>query len=455
MTTQTLKYDLSQVFPLRILRRDEAQSALVVGDIGAGKSTFQRGIIMQAITRGDAVIIHDPHREFTEEFYRDDVDWILNPLDLRFPYWSPGEEVEQNNEPDGLMIGQSLYPLTPGDQPFFIRQASTLFAFLISHYQPTGRQLGDWMANDTIIDRLVKGTEFERTLTKDSAGQRSGIIAVLNTTGPAFRMLPDGASRHFSVKEWVQKREGNIFITNTLNSRAALRPLQSMWIDLIIARIISMGPRKDLPFVWMVLDELASLQHLPQLKVAITENRKAGLSVVVGFHGKSQIEAIYGKDSDTIFAQAKTKVILRTNEPDAAEWASRMIGDVEIERAKESRPAHKIASGGRGHSYSTEKRIERLVMASEIQNLKDLHGYFRYQDICCPVHFAYLPRFRSAEPFIPAPVRSRWDPDPSVVIDVEAQPETAANPGVVDVKAEAETSVVVSGKPSPEYGMSV
>lgn len=454
MKTQPLNYDLSQVFPLRILRRDEAQSALVVGDIGAGKSTFQRGIIMQAITRGDSVIIHDPHREFTEEFYREGIDWILNPLDLRFPYWSPGEEVEQNNEPDGLMIGQSLYPLTPGDQPFFIRQASTLFAFLVSHYQPTGRQLGDWMANDTLIDRLVRGTEFERTLTKDSAAQRSGIISTLNMTGPAFRLLPDGASRHFSVKEWVKTRQGNIFITNTLNSRAALRPLQSMWIDLMIARIISMGPRADLPFVWMILDELASLQNLPQLKVAVTENRKAGLSVVVGFHGKSQIEAIYGKESDTIFAQAKTKIILRTNEPDAAEWASRMIGDVELERAKESRPAHAIVSGGRGHSYSTEKRIERLVMASQIQNLKDLHGYFRYQDICCPVHFAILPKTKIAEPFVPAPVRSRWDPDPSVVIDVEAQQGTAADPEVFDVEPGNSSGALVPTRPSPRFEFS-
>ncbi len=407
-----MRYNRSKVFPLQIRRKHEAQSALVMGDIGSGKSMYQRGILHQALSREDAVIVHDPHRELVEEFYREGVDWLLNPLDLRFPYWSPGEEIEADNEAEGLMMGQSLYPLSPGDQPFFIRQAAGLFAFLVSHYQPTGRQLGEWMANDSFIDQRVKGTEFERTLTKDSAGQRSGIIGTANLAGPAFRLLPDSAARRFSVKQWVQNRVGNIFVTNTLDSRAALRPLQSMWIDLLIARIISMGERKDLPFVWMILDELASLQHLPQLKVAVTENRKAGLSIVVGFHGKSQLEAIYGKDADTIFSQAKTKVILRTSESDAAEWASRLIGSVEIERVRESRPAHEFLSGGRGHNYSTEKREERLVMASEIQSLKDLHGYFRYEDIVCPVEFAVLSKTKIAEGYLPAPIRSRWNDPP-------------------------------------------
>ncbi len=405
-----LRFDKRKVFPLAIKRKHEVQNALILGDIGAGKSTFQRGVLHQVQARGEVAIVHDPHREFVQEFYRPDRgDVILNPLDARSRFWAPGLEVEQGEEAQALMLGESLYPVQPGDQPFFKKQAAGLFAFLVAYHRPTGRELGDWFANDDLLDEKVQGTEFERTLTKDSAGQRAGIIGTANAAGPALRLLPEqGSKKRFSTKEWAQTRRGWIFVTNTQETRLALRPLQSMWLDLLIARLLSMGEQPKLPNVWMILDELAALQNLPQLKVAITENRNAGLSIIVGFHGRSQLEGIYGKDADTIFSMPKMKILLRTSESDGADWASRLIGTVEVERVRETRPAHEFFNHGRGHSYSVERREERLVLYSQIQSLPDLHGYFRYEDIVVPVHFAILPKKTIAEPYVPAPLPLRW-----------------------------------------------
>jgi type IV secretory pathway TraG/TraD family ATPase VirD4 len=428
--TKPFEFDTRRAFPLRIKRKHEAQNGLIIGDIGAGKSTFQRGLLHQVQARGEVAIIHDPHREFVEEFYRAERgDVILNPLDERFPFWAPGFEVEHGDEAQALMMGDSLYPVQPGDQPFFKKQAASLFAYLVAYHRPTGRELGDWLANDDLLDAKVKGTEFERTLTKDSAGQRAGIIGTANIAGPALRLLPErGNKPTFSTKEWAQTRSGWIFVTNTLETRAALRPLQSMWLDLLIARVISMGPQPNLPNVWMILDELAALQNLPQLKVAITENRKAGFSIIVGFHGKSQLEGIYGKDADTIFSMPKMKILLRTSESDCADWASRLIGSVEVERIRETRPAHEFLTSGRGHSYSTERKEERLVLPSEIQCLADLHGYLRYEDVVVPLHFAILPKTKIAEPYIPAPIPLRWaakqtTPEPTATPPEPAIPE--------------------------------
>jgi type IV secretory pathway TraG/TraD family ATPase VirD4 len=409
-TAARLGFDKRRVFPLAIKRKHEVQNALILGDIGAGKSTFQRGILHQVQARGDVAIVHDPHREFVQEFYQPDRgDVILNPLDARSPFWAPGLEVEQGDEAQALMLGESLYPVQPGDQPFFKKQAAALFAFLVAYHRPTGRELGDWLANDDLLDEKIRGTEFERTLTKDSAGQRAGIIGTANIAGPALRLLPEqGSKKPFSTKEWAQTRRGWIFVTNTQETRLALRPLQSMWLDLLIARLLSMGEQPKLPNVWMILDELAALQNLPQLKVAITENRKAGLSIIVGFHGRSQLDGIYGRDADTIFSMPKTKILLRTSESDGADWASRLIGTVEVERVRETRPAHEFFNHGRGHSYSVERREERLVLYSQIQSLPDLQGYLRYEDIVVPVRFAVLPRKAIAEGYIPAPLPLRW-----------------------------------------------
>ena len=86
-----------------------------------------------------------------------------------------------------------------------------------------------------------------------------------------------------------------------------------------------------------MLDELASLQRLPQLKTAVTENRKSNNPMVLGFQGKAQVEALYGHVAEAMLRQPATKIFLKTSEPHASEWISKAIGEVEIERFRESR----------------------------------------------------------------------------------------------------------------------
>src|SRR6185369_14576722 len=101
---------------------------------------------------------------------------------------------------------------------------------------------------------------------------------------------------------------------------------------------------------WLVLYELASLQRLPQLHTAITENRKSNNPVVLGFQGRSQLETRYGHDAEAMLSQPATKIFLRTSEPRAARWIAETIGDVETERLRESRSS---ARGGQ-QSYDLE-----------------------------------------------------------------------------------------------------
>ena len=85
-----------------------------------------------------------------------------------------------------------------------------------------------------------------------------------------------------------------------------------------------------------MLDELASLQRLPQLHTPITENRKSKNPLVLGFQGKAQLEVIYGHLAEVMLSQPATKIFLKTTEPKAAQSVSDAIGRVEIERLKEA-----------------------------------------------------------------------------------------------------------------------
>jgi len=142
---------------------------------------------------------------------------------------------------------------------------------------------------------------------------------------------------------------------------------------MLVLRLLTAPTEEQRP-VWFVLDELASLQKLPQLHTAITENRKSRNPIVLGFQGKAQLEVIYGHLAEVMLSQPATKIFLKTTEPNAAEWVSRAIGKVEIERMKETH-----FDGTRsGRNFSLDRQTEPLVLDSEISGLENLHAYMKH-----------------------------------------------------------------------------
>ena len=174
----------------------------------------------------------------------------------------------------------------------------------------------------------------------------------------------------FSVAEWAEHRQGWVFVTSIPEAREQLRPLISMWLDMMILRLMNQGRRGTRP-VWFVLDELSSLHRLPQLLTAITENRKAGNPVVLCFQGRSQLESIYGHQAEAMLSQPATKIFLKTSEPRAAQWISDTLGEVELERLRESRTHGEMPKPRESRSYQLEREVRPLVMKEEITVLRE------------------------------------------------------------------------------------
>jgi type IV secretory pathway TraG/TraD family ATPase VirD4 len=208
--------------------------------------------------------------------------------------------------------------------------------------------------------------------------------------------------------QWAEERQGWIFITSRPTEREALQPLHSLWIDWLVLRLLSAPKEHQIP-VWFVLDELASLQRLPQLHTAITENRKSKNPLVLGFQGKAQLEVIYGHLAEVMLSQPATKIFLKTTEPKAAQWVSDAIGRVEIERLKE---AHFDGTRS-GRNFTLDRQVEPLVLDSEISGLEDRHAFLKLGNNVARFHFDYLDLPKIAEEFIPRPVEDdelRFDP---------------------------------------------
>jgi type IV secretory pathway TraG/TraD family ATPase VirD4 len=138
--------------------------------------------------------------------------------------------------------------------------------------------------------------------------------------------------------------------------------------------------------VWFVIDELASLQKLPQLHTAITEARKSRNPVILGFQGKAQLEYLYGHLAEVMLSQPATSIWLTTKEPKAGQWVSEFIGKVEVERLRETH-----FDGTRaGRNFALDRQVEPLVLESEISGLADLHAYMKYQNYVTRFSFPYF-----------------------------------------------------------------
>ena len=260
---------------LRIPAKAEAQHIQVIGDTGAGKTTIILQMLRQIRGRGDSAIVYDPALEFTSRFYdaaRGDV--ILNPLDKRCPYWGPSEELRRSSEADALAVSLFQQPQDRKGE-FFVEIPQQIFAYLL-RFGPTPKELIQWMSNPAEIDKRVAGTEVANYIDKSAGPQRVGVLASLSKVAKSLRLLPEQGEGNgeWSATEWAETRKGWIFITSLPPERTALQPLQSVWIDMLVMRLLN-EPRAEQKRVWFVLDELASLQRLPQLATALTEAARA------------------------------------------------------------------------------------------------------------------------------------------------------------------------------------
>lgn len=370
---------------VRLPRALESSHVLIMGDSGTGKSALIRQLLQQLDERGETAIVYDPALEYTGQFYTPTRgDLILNPLDARSPFWSPGDEWRQ--EAETLTLATSLFPDRSHDHhTFFIDAPRRIFAHLLT-FRPTPQELADWLSHPAQIDAHLKETAYAPMVDAEAPAQRAGVLASLNMVADTLKLLPRerDTTRRWSAAEWSMTRTGWLFLTSTPATRPRLVPLTSLWLDTLVLRLMNQGqphPRR----IWFVLDELASLQRLPQLHTAITENRKSNNPVVLGFQGRSQLETRYGHDAEAMLSQPATKIFLRTSEPRAAKWIADTIGDVETERLRESRSSGR----GRQQSYSLDRQVEPLVMASEISGLAALRGYLKLGNLVVRLSFPF------------------------------------------------------------------
>lgn len=350
---------------------------LVNGATGSGKSVVLRELAFSAMARGDRLAIVDPNGDMLAKFGRPG-DVILNPYDDRTPGWSFFNEIRADY--DWHRYALSVIPRGSSSEA----ESWNGYARLL--LRETARKLA--MIGQPSIDRVFKlttivppgelrefleGTDAESLFVEDAKRALASARFVLSDKLPGHRAMPPGA---FSLRDWLESSSGNLYITWREDMAEAMRPLVSAWVDTLCTSVLSLpvDPQRRL---WLMIDELASMEKLASLEPALTKGRKHGLRVVAGLQSTSQLDSIYGReDAQTLRACFRSLVVLggAKTDPQTAEDMSRALGEHEVERDKYSRNYGQR----RGTSKSPERNRERIVMPSEIASLPDLSGYVSF-----------------------------------------------------------------------------
>ena len=378
-------------------KKSEVLGTLLVGTIGSGKTVALLEIMQQvwkkngwfswlAPTKGEKAFVYDVKGGFVEKFYREGKDILLNPLDTRFPNWNLWSECRDPQDFDNIAATLMPHHMSNSD-PFWINSSRTIFSAACRQLQQRGctdirellRQMFDDAGDEDRLVELLEGTEAAALVSKDIKQTALSIRATLTTYCKSLMYLPafDESKKSFSIRDWIGNGDDSWLFLAVVDDRKfeALKPLISVWVDIALQSILSL-PRNEDRRIYSFIDELPSLQRLSSIERVLSLGREYGSAFFTSVQDINQFRTGYGNQAESLLSLLNTTLFLRSNSPQSCEWMANVIGKREYSESKESRSygANTIRDGVNvGH----DKRLEHIVLPTELAQLNSLEGYLR------------------------------------------------------------------------------
>ena len=365
---------------------------IILGTTGTGKTTAILDLLDQIRKKGDRAIIYDKMGVYTATYYNPQKDIILNPLDARSKSWSFFREIRRESDYD--YIASAFIPEKKDSSgPFWTDSARRVFAVFAKKLQEekcdvTNQEFCDALlkSNYKMTAHFLAGTEASSLISAESEKTSLSILAILAAYISSIKYLHDDPKENFSIRNWIEsennEQNGFLFISSKGDQHESLKPLISTWLDIAVKSLLSVAQNQhnsqDPRRIWIILDEVGSLQALPSLLDGLAQSRQFGGAFVVSLHSISQLKAIYGRDTtDTITSLCRNKLFFAGADDETSEFCSQNLGSQEIEEMKEgiSYGANEIRDGV---NLNNHRSVKRLVMSSQFMFLKKLCAYVKF-----------------------------------------------------------------------------
>ncbi|MBI1912932.1 MAG: type IV secretion system DNA-binding domain-containing protein [Deltaproteobacteria bacterium] len=361
----------------------EVKHVFIIGRPGTGKTVFLSQVLHHLIKREEKAVIHDFKGDYISRFYNPDKDLIFNPLDMRGVNWNIFNEIKTVMDIEA--IAASLIPESYGPDNFFNKAARDVLVGIL-HYlwqnnlrtndalyssvTATGEEIAAWLKN------TPSGEAGYVYIQDPNSKQALSVLATLMTFTSCFKYMPSGNDCDFSITQWVESGKGMIFVSNYADIKDTLKPILSLFIDVAGRGILSL-PDNLSRRVFFFLDEFGTLQKLTTIQNLLTASRSKGGSVWLGIQDIGQLDKIYTPAGrQTIVNAAGNSMVFSVSDPDSAEFLSKKIGDIEFSRTQES---YVTSPNDYRDSINLTRleKVKRLVLGSDITNLKDLECYLK------------------------------------------------------------------------------
>ncbi len=361
---------------------DWSKHLLIVGNTGTGKTTAIAQIFKQIQAYNTNIIVHSFKGDFLLKFYRPSRDLIFNPVDKRSIGWTIFNDIRSDT--DIITFARSLVKETPKDPIWGEGAKGVLIAALKKVYidggDLTNKELYEILSlpEKELVALLEEyGPDIKETRTAlqylgggQASKQAAGILAHVAEAKRALSYLSDG---DFSIRDFLNNAPQGItlFVENGAEQEALCGPVFALFLNTFLQASLSLSVPKVHTF--LILDEFASLPYLPSLPSFLRLARDYGVSLVLGVQDFASIREKYKEVLPTVINNLRTKIILRVDDPESAEYASKLFGKAEVLSY-----ATGFTEGTGKHfrdSFSLHQveREKALILPSEIASLPDFH----------------------------------------------------------------------------------
>jgi hypothetical protein len=355
---------------------------LAAGMTGCGKSNLLMSFMASVLIwigkkRDQRALIYDPKTElvsFLHGLGLGDRVRILHPFDARGCPWDLATDVDSPSA--AQQVAMILIPEDKQSKnPFFSRAAGQLLAGVFTFLMKQAR--GSWDLRDVIFImesearlREVLG-RFPETVSlveeffnpsETFANVRSEIAIWMRRYRPIAACWHHAAGDgKVSLKDWVTSEylivlgqdEANRFQMEAINRAMFLRASQHLLNQ----------DNSEERRAWVIIDEVREMGNLEGLSRLLTNGRSKGACFCGGYQTPSGMKDAVGEHvADEINDQIWNIALGRMGGDVSAEWASRMVGDVEFQEEQES-------EGPGGKSTTTHVVNRRALMPEFFKEL--------------------------------------------------------------------------------------
>ncbi|MEA1891316.1 MAG: type IV secretion system DNA-binding domain-containing protein [Campylobacterota bacterium] len=363
-----MKNELKDKVKVMIETLDFTKQILILGSMGSGKTALIKNLIKQVIeskfTLFDNIVYNDIKGDFTNDFYREDKDIIVNLYDSRAKVWCPFLEMESNIEAGTSFISnlfESAMDGQNGDDFFSGRAKQLTSEWLKESYFETDNNIEAWEMF------FAKISDYEEELKAEDDKTKSSILQTILISLEILKLMHfqivNEKRETFTFEEFVNSRGKQLFFVNNKQYEVKLTPyltgLTAAYINTLMSKDdYSLLEESERIFTLNVFDEFLTMKiDDPTRKTLLTAIRsKGGCNILPAQYLINDEKLIQDLDSSRY-----AMITFNINDDFTMEKVLKKLGRVEhlsISSSEESKQA------GSGVKMGDDSKVDEAILLS-------------------------------------------------------------------------------------------